>query len=242
MSTDTLEVLKQALPYARRYARALSGSQQAGDALVAACLRQGLAPLPVRLALYAGITKLSAEAEAPGMPAPLSPPQRRLLLLTNLEELSVAEAASVLGITEEEALAETEAARHALQQATATDVLIIEDEPLIAMDLHQLVSRSGHNVVGLAASEADAVRLAREKNPGLIIADVNLGLGGDGIDAVRRILRDSPVPVIFVTAHPERLLTAEGIEPAFVMHKPFDRMTLAIATYQAITAGRVPIA
>lgn len=242
MSNDALEGLRQALPFARRYARALSGSQQAGDALVAACLRRGLSALPVRLALYAGISTLTGEAVSAGMPASLSPLQRRLLLLTSLEELALAEAAVVLGITEAQAMVETEAARQALQQATTTDVLIIEDEPLIAMDLRLLVNQSGHKVVGLAASEADAVRLARETHPGLIIADVNLGLGGDGIDAVRRILHDHEIPVIFVTAHPERLLTAKGIEPAFVMHKPFDRMTLAIATYQAITAGRLPIA
>jgi CheY-like chemotaxis protein len=241
MSTDSVTILKQALPYARRYARALSGSQEAGDALVAACLRRGLAPLPVRLALYAGITRLSGEAAGAEATAPLTALQRRLLLLTNLEELTIAEAASVLGIEEAEAERQTEAAREALQQATSTEVLIIEDEPLIAMDLRQLIQRSGHKVVGLAASEAEAVRIAREKRPGLIIADVNLGLGGDGIDAVRRILRDAEVPVIFVTAHPERLLTAEGVEPAFVMNKPFDRMTLAIATYQAITAGRLPL-
>ncbi len=241
MTNGTPDELKRALPYARRYARALSGSQQAGDALVAACLRDGLPPLPTRLALYAGITRLSAAAAAPGAAA-LTPLQRRLLLLTSLEELTTGEAAQVLGISEAEADAEAEAARQALQQATATDVLIIEDEPLIALDLRQLVRRSGHRVVGLAASEAEAVRLARETRPGLIIADINLGLGGDGIDAVRRILHEVEVPVIFVTAHPERLLTAEGVEPAFVMHKPFDRMTLAIATYQAVTSGRLPVA
>jgi len=45
-----------------------------------------------------------------------------------------------------------------------------------------------------------------------------------------------------VTAYPERLLTAEGMEPAFIMSKPFDPLTLSISTYQAVTAGRVPLA
>jgi len=119
-------------------------------------------------------------------------------------------------------------------------VLIIEDEPVIALDLRLLVTRCGHRVIGAASSEAEAIRIAAEHKPGLILADVNLGRGGDGITAVRQILRHITIPVIFVTAYAERLLTAEGVEPAFIISKPFDRMTLAIATYQAITAGHIP--
>ena len=55
--------------------------------------------------------------------------------------------------------------------------------------------------------------------------------------AVSRILQHHYAPVIFVTAYPERLLTGEATEPAFVITKPFEPMTLAIATYQAVTGG-----
>ncbi len=229
--------LMQALPYARRYARALAGSQAAGDAMVAGALRAGLPELPGRLALYAGVTRL-ATAEAPGR---LSPIERQLLLLTSLEELEVSQAAQVTGLDEAEAQRLLEQARASLREATATDVLIIEDEPVIAMDLRMLVQRCGHRVVGVAASEAEAVRLATERPTGLILADVNLGRGGDGINAVRRIMASVKVPVIFVTAYPERLLTAEEVEPAFIMSKPFDPLTLAISTYQAVTAGQMPL-
>ena len=51
------------------------------------------------------------------------------------------------------------------------------------------------------------------------------------------ILRSHYAPVIFVTAYPERLLTGDAIEPAFVITKPFEPLTLAIATYQAVTGG-----
>jgi CheY-like chemotaxis protein len=232
--------LREALPYARRYARALSGSQGAGDALVAESLRRGLPALPARLALYYSITLLS---ELPGIRAdePLSPRERCALLLTSLEGLTTTEAAQVLAMEEADAETTIAEAREKVKQTVSTDVLIIEDEPVIALDIRLLVTRCGHKVVGVAASETEAIRLAREQRPGLILADVNLGRGGDGITAVRRILESVEIPVIFVTAYPERLLTAEGVEPAFIINKPFDRMTLAIATYQAISAGRIPI-
>ncbi len=232
--------LMQALPYARRYARALAGSQSAGDAMVAGALRAGLPDMPGRLALYAGVTRLAAEGLGP-VTGRLSPLERQLLLLTSLEELDVAQAAQVTGLDEAEAQRLLDQARLHLREATATDVLIIEDEPVIAMDLRMLVQRCGHRVVGVAASEAEAVRLATERPTGLILADVNLGRGGDGINAVRRIMTSVKVPVIFVTAYPERLLTAEEIEPAFIMSRPFDPLTLAISTYQAVTAGQVSL-
>ncbi len=232
------EELKAVLPYARRYARALVGSQPAGDAMVARALAERPAELPALLSLYAGISRLTAMDAADGL---LSMRQRQILLLTALEELPVEAAARVLDLAEAEAVAELTAARAALKAASTTDVLIIEDEPVIAMEVSMLVQGCGHRVTGVAASEAEALRLMREHRAGLILADVNLGRGGSGIVAVRRILETTRVPVIFITAYPEHLLTAEGIEPAFVMRKPFDPITLAIATYQAITAGRLPI-
>jgi CheY-like chemotaxis protein len=130
-----------------------------------------------------------------------------------------------------------EAARGALLAVAATNIMVIEDEPIIAMDIRQLVESCGHNVVGIASGEAEAVSMARELKPGLILADVNLGPGGDGISAVQRILQEQDTPVIFVTAYPERLLTAEQLEPAFIISKPFEPVALAIATYQAVSGG-----
>ncbi len=224
-----------ALPFGRRYARALTGSQVRGDAIVAEALRQGLPPLPGRLGLFAGITRrMPADAQAGQIPLT----ERQMLLLTALEGLSAAEAGLVIGLDPPQAEALLHAARARLRTTTATDVLIIEDEPVIAMDLRMLVENCGHRVTGIAASEAQAIRLATEHPTGLILADVNLGRGGDGINAVRRILLTVKVPVIFITAYPERLLTANEVEPAFVMTKPFDPVALAISTYQAVTAGR----
>ncbi len=226
--------LVRAMPYARRYARALTGSQGRGDALVAQAIRNGL-PEDVApgLALYAAVSRTAPDAGTHAIPQR----QRQLLLLTALEDLPISDAAEAVGVPVADARRELLAAHEALRSISATDVLVIEDEPIIAMDIRQLVERCGHNVVGVASDEAEAVRLARELRPGLILADVNLGPGGDGISAVERILKDGHVPVIFVTAYPERLLTAERVEPAFVISKPFEPLALAIATYQAVSGG-----
>ncbi|MCI0756891.1 response regulator [Teichococcus vastitatis] len=232
--------LLRSLPPARRYARALTGSQQSGDALVADALRAGLPSLPPRLALYAGVTRLAPLPPVPPAGADLSPRHRQLLLLTALEELNLNDAAQVVGVPPDVAETELHQAREALRSATAADILVIEDEPIIAMDVRQLVEDCGHRVVGVAATETQAVRLAQDRNPSLILADVNLGAGGDGITAVNRIQERLKVPVIFVTAYPERLLTAEQVEPAFVISKPFEPLALAIATYQAV-CSTVPI-
>ena len=250
MSGFQREDLIRALPYARRYARALSGDQAGGDALVTQAVRTLLAASQAedaRLALYKEVTACSGSAlPAEGMEARLSDVQRKLLLLTSLEEVPLAKAASLLGLGGGEAeqllagaaaLAGRRGARDPGRAAAATDVLIIEDEPVIAMDIEELVAGCGHRVVGVAATEAEAVAMAVQTRPGLILADINLGAGGDGSSAVSRIMRSHYAPVIFVTAYPERLLTGEALEPAFVITKPFEPLTLAIATYQAVTGG-----
>jgi CheY-like chemotaxis protein len=232
--------LLAAVPYARRFARALSGSQDAGDAMVASALRAGAAALPgpdgARLGLFAAVAR-SAAAAPEAHDGPLTREERMLLLLTALEELEVAAAALVLGLPAGLADAMLTAARDRLRASRAARVLIIEDEPIIAMDLQQLVESAGHQVIGIAASEAEAVAIAERERPSLVLADVNLGQGGDGAAAVERILARHAVPVIFVTAYPERLLTGLRVEPAFVIAKPFEPMTLAIATFQAVTRG-----
>ena len=244
MTTLKREDLIRALPYARRYARALTGSQQRGDQLVAdslaSVLNEAPAGLEARAALYCVVTQTFTRD--PGAPSAfivggLSQAQRQLLLLTSLEDLSASQAAQVIGIPDSEATALLHGARDSLRAAVATDVLIIEDEPIIAMDLEQLVTGCGHRVVGVAISEAEAVALAAQHKPGLILADINLGQGGDGTAAVARILQSHYAPVIFVTAYPERLLTGEALEPAFVITKPFEPLTLAIATFQAVSGG-----
>ncbi len=243
MTSFRREDLIRALPYARRYARALTGSQARGDALVGDALKALASHEPdeldARTTLYRAITRGFGHVRpaSPFIDGRLSQRQRQLLLLTSLEELPVQTAALVVETPEDDAGVELTEARTHLRDAAATDVLIIEDEPVIAMDIEELVAGCGHRVVGVASSEAEAVELAELHRPGLILADINLGSGGDGMAAVNRIMRHHYAPVIFVTAYPERLLTGEALEPAFVITKPFEPLTLAIATYQAVTGG-----
>ena len=244
MTSLRREDLIRALPYARRYARALTGSQPRGDSLVAESLQEMLSGAEPegdpQHALYRSVTKRydkAAGSSSPFVIGRLSQTQRQLLLLTSLEELPIEVAAPILALPVKDAEAQLTDAREHLRAGAATDVLIIEDEPVIAMDIEELVQSCGHNVVGVAATEAEAVEMAELHRPGLILADINLGTGGDGTMAVSRIMRHHYAPVIFVTAYPERLLTGEALEPAFVITKPFEPMTLAIATYQAVTGG-----
>ncbi|SDB32160.1 PhyR family response regulator anti-anti-sigma factor [Belnapia rosea] len=238
----------KALPYARRYARALTGTQAQGDAMVADALRQVMAQqfpegISPRAIMYGAVGDAvrAAETEPRLDPAGLSLLQRMLLLLTALEEQPLTAAAAACRIAPAQAEAELRHARDGLRTGVTARVLIIEDEPIIALDIQELVERCGHSVVGIAATETEAVEIARAERPGLVLADINLGAGGDGANAVARILRDLTAPVIFVTAYPERLLTGEAVEPAFVITKPFDPTTLAVATYQAVTRGVRPV-
>ena len=253
MGATTRDELIRALPYARRYARALTGGQSRGDALVAESLKAMLAACDqaptgdvasdqggpdARRQLYRFVTDAFVAARGTVEDEPgLTSRQRQLLLLTSLEELSTEDAAPVVRLSAAEASALLATARERLRATAATDVLIIEDEPIIAMDIEELVQTCGHNVVGVATSEEQAVEIARRTKPGLILADINLGIGGDGQSAVARIMTSHYAPVIFVTAYPERLLTGDAVEPAYVITKPFEPMTLAVATYQAVTGG-----
>lgn len=244
MTSLRREDLIRALPYARRYARALTGSQPRGDSMVAESLQDMLAGNELggdpQHALYRNVTRRfdkSSGSASPFALGQLSSKQRQLLLLTSLEELPLEAAAPIVSLALHDAETQLAQAREHLRAGAATDVLIIEDEPVIAMDIEELIQSCGHNVVGVAATEAEAVEMAERTRPGLILADINLGGGGDGTTAVSRIMRNHYAPVIFVTAYPERLLTGEALEPAFVITKPFEPMTLAIATYQAVTGG-----
>ncbi len=116
----------------------------------------------------------------------------------------------------------------------AADVLIIEDEPLIAMDLEELVENLGHSVTGIARTRREAVELASARQPGLILADIRLADMSSGLDAVNELLQSFEVPVIFITAYPEQLLTGERPEPAFLITKPFRPATVSAVISQAL--------
>ena len=164
----------------------------------------------------------------------LSSGERAALLLTAVEGFSLTEAAAILDLSTEEVEESIAQAQHGIEKSLATSVLIIEDEAVIALDLENLVVELGHTIAGTAATRDDAVAKARARQPGLVLADINLGEGGSGLDAVAEILKSFSVPVIFVTAYPERLLTGERPEPTYLVTKPFVRESLQATIGQVL--------
>jgi CheY-like chemotaxis protein/DNA-directed RNA polymerase specialized sigma24 family protein len=241
------------LPFLRRYARALTGSQSKGDAAVVACLTRLVdgsltmaADLSPRIALYQTFhaqAAQQAEADAPvGNAATafedtfgqLATVERQALLLTSMEGFDVRATAAILGLTDARVREAVKRAVDEIRDQNRTRVLVIEDEPIIALDLKVILEDMGHEVVATAATRDEAVRLATELRPGLVLADIRLADGSSGIDAVKQILTSFEVPIIFVTAYPERLLTGERPEPAFLVTKPFAPDTIKATVGQAL--------
>ena len=246
------------LPYLRRYARALTGSQATGDAFVRATLEAALTDpgLQRRLAggrvpLYRAFNKVWASAymDVPAEPAgdgggleaaaqqrlaAITPLNRQALLLTTLEDFPVDDAATIMGIDPGQVEALIQEAIAEIDRESTTSVLIIEDEPLISMQLEDLVHALGHDICGTAATRGQAQQVVAERRPGLVLADIQLADGSSGLDAVDDILGLGDVPVIFITAYPERLLTGNRPEPTYLVTKPFQEATVRAAISQAL--------
>lgn len=246
------------LPYLRRYARALTGSQQTGDQYVRIAIEAVIAEpervkhaQDLRVELFRvfhdawsivdraipadRVNGAGDDRELSQQLASLPSLDRQVLLLVSLEGFSVSETARILELDEAEVQEKLVEARAELKRQSSARVLIIEDEPVIAMDIQAIVESLGHTVIGIAGREAEAVALAKEHRPGLVLADVQLQDGDSGIVTVQKILEAMDAPVIFVTGFPERLLTGDRVEPAFIITKPFDPETLKVAIGQALS-------
>jgi DNA-directed RNA polymerase specialized sigma24 family protein len=186
-------------------------------------------------------TMASDEAVAHARLARLTPLPRQALLLTAMEGFTLEDTGHLLGLTAGEVEALVADALAEIEAQTRADVLIIEDEPIIAMDLETIVRDLGHDVTGVAVTRDEAVAQARARRPGLVLADIQLADDSSGIDAVRDILDEFAVPVIFITAFPERLLTGERPEPTFLITKPFQRATVKAAIAQALFFDRATV-
>ena len=250
------DVITPDLPYLRRYARALTGSQDSGDAYVVATIDalasdpsmfpQDLSP---RVGLYRTFLKIwdsvdlntgvdqpdnGLEAGATRTLQSVTPRARQALLLTALEGFSASEAATALDVGSAEFTDLINKAGQEIAEQVSTSVLIIEDEPLIAAEIKSLVTSLGHKVSGTARTRDEAIAAAAQSQPGLILADIQLADGSSGIDAVHIILQSFTCPVIFITAYPERLLTGMRPEPTFLITKPFEDETVKAVISQAL--------
>jgi len=251
------EVIAPQLPYLRRFARVLSGSQASGDAYVVAMLETlaadpsvfpaGLEP---RVATYQTFLKVwnsvrlnQKSADTPSSERlaaadrkleAITPRARQAFLLLAVEEFSTDEAAQILETDEAGVKSLVDQAASEIAEQVATNVLIIEDEPMIAIDLADLVAGLGHDVCDTARTHKEAVAAFRKHKPGLVLADIQLADGSSGLDAVNEILGSFDVPVIFITAYPERLLTGSRPEPTFLVNKPFRTETVQAVISQAL--------
>ncbi len=89
----------------------------------------------------------------------------------------------------------------------------------------------------MAATRTQALEIVSREKPGLVLADIQLADGSSGLDAVEDILQMGSVPVIFITAYPERLLTGDRPEPTYLVTKPFQEQTVRTAISQALFFG-----
>jgi RNA polymerase sigma factor (sigma-70 family) len=261
--SEPSQAIMQHVPSLRRHARLLTGSHDIGDEYVRICLElvleepERIAGDDLRVALFRAFhdvwdavaksiegasahesTQLEERLEQ-GL-ARLAPLERRALLLVVAEGFTYEQVAAILGIDQAKVRSLIDEARHALYHDVSVPVLIIEDQSLIAMDVSRIVEEMGHHVIGVVAREQAAVQEAREQHPGLVLADVRLLDDESGIAAAQKILESYDVPVVFVTGYPERLLTGGGVEPAFVVSKPFDDEALKVTIGHALATYASP--
>ena len=255
MSSDLAKSIGRELPYLRRYARALTGSQTVGDNYAAATLeailsdRDLMAGDDTRVSLYRAFHAIWASSGQPVTEtdgdnrarraqihlAGLTPNSREALLLRTIEELRYDQIAAIMQLGQDEAEELVQIALNEMGRAIRGKVMIIEDETIIAMDLKGIVQAMGHEVTGVARTHSAAIELAGERRPDLILADIQLADGSSGVDAVNELLASlGDLPVIFITAFPERLLTGERPEPAFLISKPYSEEQVRSAVSQAM--------
>jgi CheY-like chemotaxis protein/DNA-directed RNA polymerase specialized sigma24 family protein len=261
--SDLSDALLKHVPYLRRHARLLTGSQEIGDEYVRICLEmvmaepQHLANGDLKIQLFRAfhavwrVVTTTISASSPlervdlsdrleqGLTA-LPPLERRVLLLAVVEKFTLPEIAHILDLDDAEVGDLLTRARRGLHEQVSVSVLVIEDETLIAMELSRIMQDMGHSVVGVASREASALEQAEQTSPGLVLCDIKLLDEDNGIAAAQRILQRFDVPVVFVTAFSEMLLTGGRLEPAFVVAKPFDEETLKVTVAQALSTYASP--
>ena len=249
------DLVGENLPFLRRYARALTGNQDTGDTYASATLEALIEDssifddaLSPKAALFRAFHIIWSSAGAPISEgedymsrraqthmARLTPNSREALLLHTIEEFRFGEIAAIMQVSEAEARDLVERARTEMEDSISGRVLIIEDEAIIAMDIEGIVASMGHAVTGIARTHTRAVELGRREPPDLILADIQLADDSSGIDAVNELLQTFPeTPVIFITAFPERLLTGDRPEPAFLISKPYTEEQVRSSVSQAM--------
>lgn len=244
------------LPYLRRYARALTGATERGDALATRCVEVVvMAPTRfgldrgkgARLPLYALLHLLfdQGAGEPAGRPAPSPHPieralatlpesDRRLYLLVTLEELALAEAAQILNLGPAEAIDRLKTARERVRSVLTQRVLVVEDNALLAMEIGEVVADMGHVVCGTAVNERQALSLLKVEKPTLALLDVRLADGDSGVEIARHLKRTRALRTIFVTAFDGDLEDLDACHLGQIVRKPFTGAAIRAAISRAV--------
>lgn len=123
----------------------------------------------------------------------------------------------------------------------SASILIVEDEALIARDLELLLGDQGYHVVGIATTADEAVAMIRATPPDLVLLDIHLADGSDGIAVAEWLRSHASVPVIFVTAHadPKTVARAQAAGPYSFLLKPFHERQLQITVQLALARSAI---
>ncbi|MBY6142186.1 response regulator [Leisingera daeponensis] len=244
------------LPFLRRFARFLTGSQAIGDRLVHAAREAILTgeveydrSINPKVALFRAFQEfrhtfiaLGEEGEKQAGSFSKAPPSLwqpalncwEVLLLRTIEGFSEKETGVILRADDKDVSNSVSIAHEEKEKGLTGRVLIIEDEPVLALDLSEIARSAGLSVVGVARNGAEARQLAAEFPADLVLSEVRLAGGASGIGAVNGLPQThGRCPVVFLTAAPERLLTGERPEPAFVISKPYTEEQVWLAVRQA---------
>ena len=102
-------------------------------------------------------------------------------------------------------------------------ILVVEDEPLVASYIKDVLDGSGYAVAGVASSGPEALSLAEQHRPTLALVDIRLAGHMDGIEVARRLDEDFAVPVIFLSGvvDPAVEARARALRPLGFLRKPF---------------------
>jgi DNA-binding response OmpR family regulator len=120
-------------------------------------------------------------------------------------------------------------------------ILIVEDELILAADLEDQLTNLGHQVIGIAESPEDAIRMANQQSPDLITMDFQLQGEMSGGELATILQRLTGARIIYITAFPDALLrNRDGNTPGICIQKPFTLRQIAAAVSGAIR--RSPVA
>jgi CheY-like chemotaxis protein/DNA-directed RNA polymerase specialized sigma24 family protein len=252
------DLIEQHVRHLRRYASILTGSKQAGDTLILACLeRLGASSADLRLDFsrvdlfrkfhevvadldysfcLSGWAQLDeAEAQTLGRLASLEKRNRAVVLLCKVEQFTIDDVARIMGLPRGDINRIAVAASKTLAGIEHHSILIIEDEYLIARDLSRIVEQMGYSVCGVVGNADAAINVAALQKPSLLLADLQLADGEfGGVQAAEQIASSADIPVVFVTAYPNMAIESSLKSPVIV-RKPFHPASVVHAVRQALT-------